>query len=333
MDGGPLLSHIQRKECFTEREASLVIKEIATALKFLHDKGIAHRDLKPENILCQYKNQITPVKICDFDLASGLDLRDCATPELYTPVGSAEYMAPEVVEAFQGDAPSYDKKCDLWSLGVILYVMLSGKAPFVGNCGEDCEWEKGGSCYECQRTLWRSIQNGKFEFPDKEWRHISYGAKDLVSNLLERDASKRLTVEEVLRHRWVAEGAMEVFLRTPTVLGATNTDNQLDPFSLMSTEVLAYSRMLSQVIKPEQGQSFTDIINESSWPKAGFGLSPPGKSKLARRRAEHLKKKEAKLKEVRCAENPFEAPAVTKCSFTKLSLPGCKKSEESIRTP
>ena len=83
--------------------------------------------------------------------------------------------------------------------------MLSGKAPFVGNCGGDCEWEKGGSCYECQRTLWKSIQNGKFEFPDKEWGHISYGAKDLVSNLLERDASKRLTVEEVLRHRWVAE--------------------------------------------------------------------------------------------------------------------------------
>ena len=117
------------------------------------------------------------------------------------------------------------------------------------------------------------------------------------------------------------------------ISSATNTDNQLDPFSLMSTEVLAYSRMISQVIKPEQGHSFTDIINESSWPRAGFGLSPPGKSKLARRRAEHLKEKEAKLKEIRCAENPVEAPVMTKHSFTKLSLPGYKKSEDSIRTP
>ena len=83
--------------------------------------------------------------------------------------------------------------------------MLSGKAPFVGNCGEDCEWEKGGSCYECQRSLWHRIQEGKFAFDDKEWRHISNEAKDLVSKLLVKDASKRLTAKEVLRHPWVSE--------------------------------------------------------------------------------------------------------------------------------
>eukprot|EP00795_Rhopilema_esculentum_P004604 gene4604-20876_t len=120
MQGGPLLNHIYKKMSFTEREASWVIKDIASALKFLHEKGVAHRDLKPENILCKYEDRIVPVKICDFNLASGLDSINCPTPELYTPVGSAEFMAPEVIEAFQGDAPAYDKRCDLWSLGVIL---------------------------------------------------------------------------------------------------------------------------------------------------------------------------------------------------------------------
>ena len=93
--------------------------------------------------------------------------------------------------------------------------MLSGKAPFVGNCGEDCEWEKGGSCYECQRTLWNSIKEGKLEFSDRGWKHISNEAKDLVSKLLVRDASKRLTAKEVLRHPWVSMvGTLLMLVRT-----------------------------------------------------------------------------------------------------------------------
>ncbi len=72
------------------------------------------------------------------------------TPVLYTPVGSAEYMAPEIVEAFTGDAFSYDKKCDLWSLGVTVYMMLSGRPPFYGHCGDDCGWEDGKDCANCQ---------------------------------------------------------------------------------------------------------------------------------------------------------------------------------------
>lgn len=144
--------------------------------------GIAHRDLKPENILCEHPNQVSgaggrpspraraagrapaltapappqvsPVKICDFDLGSGIKLNgDCSpisTPELLTPCGSAEYMAPEVVEAFSEEASIYDKRCDLWSLGVILYILLSGYPPFVGHCGSDCGWDRGEACPACQ---------------------------------------------------------------------------------------------------------------------------------------------------------------------------------------
>ncbi|RWS24570.1 MAP kinase-interacting serine/threonine-protein kinase 1-like protein, partial [Leptotrombidium deliense] len=122
VNGGPLLAHIQKRVHFTENEASQIIRDIANALKFLHHKGIAHRDLKPENILCFSENNVCPVKICDFDLGSRLVVNESSpvsTPELLTPVGSAEFMAPEVVEAFIGEATTYDKRCDLWSLGVI----------------------------------------------------------------------------------------------------------------------------------------------------------------------------------------------------------------------
>ncbi len=73
-----------------------------------------------------------------------------STPLLLTPVGSAEFMAPEVVETFLGDAFSYDKKCDLWSLGVTLYMMLCGAPPFTGGCGAKCGWDRGGECRKCK---------------------------------------------------------------------------------------------------------------------------------------------------------------------------------------
>ncbi|XP_063483605.1 MAP kinase-interacting serine/threonine-protein kinase 1 isoform X12 [Symphalangus syndactylus] len=116
--------------------------------------GIAHRDLKPENILCESPEKVSPVKICDFDLGSGVKLNNSCTPittpELTTPCGSAEYMAPEVVEVFTDQATFYDKRCDLWSLGVVLYIMLSGYPPFVGHCGADCGWDRGEVCRVCQ---------------------------------------------------------------------------------------------------------------------------------------------------------------------------------------
>lgn len=156
MQGGPLLSQIQNKMCFNEQEAAQVTKDIANALKFLHSKGIAHRDLKPENVLCCSVSGVAPVKLCDLDLASkpsvpGLrrasrQLQSVQSePDLSSPVGSAEFLAPEVVETFVGESLKYNRQCDLWSLGIIIYIMLSGYVPFYGECdqADTCGWNQG----------------------------------------------------------------------------------------------------------------------------------------------------------------------------------------------
>ncbi|KAH8341104.1 hypothetical protein KR067_011853, partial [Drosophila pandora] len=208
INGGPLLTRIQEHICFSEHEASQIIKEIASGLDFLHKKGIAHRDLKPENILCVKTDSLCPIKICDFDLGSGIKFTTdisspAATPQLLTPVGSAEFMAPEVVDLFVGEAHYYDKRCDLWSLGVIAYILLCGYPPFSGNCGEDCGWNRGENCRTCQELLFESIQEGHFTFPEAEWHDVSDEAKDLICRLLVKQASSRLSAEAVLNHKWI----------------------------------------------------------------------------------------------------------------------------------
>merc|ERR1711962_715651 len=99
MAGGPLLEHIQRRVCFTEDEAAKIVGQIAGALLHLHQRGVAHRDLKPDNVLCANSNSPCPVKLADFDLCSEASI-EISTPRLLTPVGSVEYMAPEVVDTF-----------------------------------------------------------------------------------------------------------------------------------------------------------------------------------------------------------------------------------------
>uniref|UniRef100_A0A671NIR0 MAP kinase-interacting serine/threonine-protein kinase 1-like n=1 Tax=Sinocyclocheilus anshuiensis TaxID=1608454 RepID=A0A671NIR0_9TELE len=276
--GGSILTHIQSRKYFDEREASHVVRDIAHALDFLHNKGIAHRDLKPENILCEYTDKVSPVKICDFDLGSGVKLNSACTPittpELTTPCGSAEYMAPEVVEVFTDEASFYDKRCDLWSLGVILYILLSGSPPFTGHCGTNCGWERGETCRACQNNLFERIQEGKYEFRHGVWAQISADAKDLISRLLVRDATLRLGAAQVLKHPWVQGNAPERVLQTPRVLQRNCSTKDLTQFA---ADAIAFNRQLSQ--KEEEQEDFGAMV-------CSMRLSPPSNSRLARRRAQ-----------------------------------------------
>ncbi|KAL6459292.1 hypothetical protein MHYP_G00327640 [Metynnis hypsauchen] len=282
--GGSVLTHIHKRRHFSEQEASIVVRDIASALDFLHNKGMAHRDLKPENILCEHEDRISPVKICDFDLGSGIKLNNdsspISTPELLTPCGSAEYMAPEVVEAFNEEATIYDKRCDLWSLGVILYIMLSGYPPFVGRCGSDCGWENGEPCQACQNMLFESIQEGKYEFPEKEWAHISSGAKDLISKLLVRDAKNRLSAAQVLQHPWVQGGAPDSI---PSSILLQRNSSAKD-LTFFAGQAVAVNRQLAQQDDLEEQQMEEDAPQVVTVGACSMRLSPPSTSKLAKRR-------------------------------------------------
>lgn len=256
INGGPLLNRIQEHTCFSEHEAAQIMKEIASGLNFLHKKGIAHRDLKPENILCVNTDTICPIKICDFDLGSGINFttdvsESIATPQLMTPVGSAEFMAPEVVDLFVGERErSYDKRCDLWSMGVIAYILLSGYPPFSGNCDEECGWNSGENCQKCQELLFESIREGRFSFPENDWRDISDAAKDLITKLLVKEASKRLSAEAVLDHPWI-KGAPAVCepakrhraLKTPGIIRSNQSARKLSQFA---ESAMAVNRVILQ---------------------------------------------------------------------------------------
>ena len=290
--------------------------------------GIAHRDLKPENVLCVYEDQLCPVKICDFDLGSGIKFNSqltspISTPALLTPVGSAEFMAPEVVEAFMDDSErdlAYDKRCDLWSLGVIMYILLCGYPPFSGNCGTQCGWNLGEACNGCQEMLFHNIQDGHFEFPDAEWAAISDEAKDLICSLLVKDARLRLSAEMVLAHPWVRQGGSSArLLVTPHNIRRNNSARELSAFA---ESAMAVNRVVLQHMSINREDSNTEIEEEEEenekapvmkapevdmgnndndtagfGPKkqekvqqlkrnAGplFGLSPPSESKIMQRR-------------------------------------------------
>uniref|UniRef100_A0A671NMQ5 non-specific serine/threonine protein kinase n=1 Tax=Sinocyclocheilus anshuiensis TaxID=1608454 RepID=A0A671NMQ5_9TELE len=296
--GGSILTHIHRRQHFNEQEASIVVQDIASALDFLHNKGMAHRDLKPENILCEHSDRISPVKICDFDLGSGIKLNSdsspISTPELLTPCGSAEYMAPEVVEAFNEEASMYDKRCDLWSLGVILYIMLSGYPPFVGRCGTDCGWDWGEPCQACQSMLFESIQEGKYEFPEKDWAHISPAAKDLIIKLLVRDAKDRLSAAQVLQHPWVkgvclGDKTVSIFFDgIPSSITMLKMGGSAQDLTFFAGQAVAMNRQLAEREESEEQQQqlekelFSPLLLSSS--SGSMLLSPSSRSKLALRR-------------------------------------------------
>jgi len=281
VSGGQLLDHIQRRKFFTEQEAAMIITDVASALEFLHSKGIAHRDLKPENVLCVYNDRLTPVKLCDFDLGSGIKFHSGGgsdtTPLLKTPVGSAEFMAPEIVEAFIDDTEDdfkYDKRCDLWSLGVMMYILLCGYPPFSGSCGNACGWAQGGACDLCQLNLFNNIQDGKYEFHQREWGNISAEAKDLIQKLLVKTPKRRLSAGDVLMHPWLNNNNTNE-LNTPAKIRKNNTSREL---SLFAESAAAVNRVVLQHMSINLGLWEMEVGEMVS------GLSPPSESRLMQRR-------------------------------------------------
>ena len=175
--GGELFDKIIQNGYLDERTAANVMKDILSAVGYCHKYKVIHRDLKPENILYQDdKTDDSPLKIIDFGTSkqkyNGKELDDvCGTPY---------YIAPEVLEG------KYNEKCDVWSIGVILYIMLCGYPPFNGS--NDIE-------------IAEAVKEGKVEFCEEDWQHISHEAMNLINQLLTNNYEKRISAKKALQHK------------------------------------------------------------------------------------------------------------------------------------
>ena len=285
LHGGPLLEHIQRRKFLTESEASNIVSNLAEALLFLHSRGIAHRDVKPDNVLCVSQADTESVKLCDFDLCSD-PAYSLTTPSLGTPVGSLEYMAPEVVntfieddyddynEDFDDESLRYNKKCDLWSLGIIAYILLCGYAPFQAGGEHNCGWDQGEACNLCQDILFSNIRESHVTFPEEQWAGISCEAKDLIRKLLEKDSSRRLTAEEVLCHPWITSEGSTLVLHTPRVLN--KHQESLRNLEEFANKIMEVNRSMEPASTAPINPSNTEPVDIPSGrrPAMSFNLSP-----------------------------------------------------------
>lgn len=191
MPGGELFDRIIEKKTFSEKEARNAIRCVLEALQYMHERRVAHRDLKPENLLLKDPKGLVPVKLADFGFAKSIEKKNgCRTL-----CGTPGYLAPEILERF----PAYDVKCDVWSVGVILFLLLGGYLPF-----DDEDEDK----------VFDRTRNGQYDFRPQFWRKISNGAKDLVTKCLTLNPNKRYSCTQCLEHEWMAVQDAELATRT-----------------------------------------------------------------------------------------------------------------------
>uniref|UniRef100_A0A672JRU9 Death-associated protein kinase 2a n=1 Tax=Salarias fasciatus TaxID=181472 RepID=A0A672JRU9_SALFA len=180
VSGGELFDFLAQKESLSEEEATQFIRQILEGVQYLHTHNIAHFDLKPENIMLLDKNVPLPrIKLIDFGLAHKME----AGVEFKNIFGTPEFVAPEIV-----NYEPLGLEADMWSIGVITYILLSGASPFLGESKQD--------------TL-GNISAVNYEFDEEFFCHTSDQAKDFISQLLQKDRRKRLTIQAALNHPWI----------------------------------------------------------------------------------------------------------------------------------
>ncbi|XP_029396636.1 ribosomal protein S6 kinase alpha-5 isoform X2 [Mus pahari] len=207
LNGGELFERIKRKKHFSETEASYIMRKLVSAVSHMHDVGVVHRDLKPENLLFTDENDNLEIKVIDFGFAR---LKPPDNQPLRTPCFTLHYAAPELLTH-----NGYDESCDLWSLGVILYTMLSGQVPFQSH-------DRSLTCTSAVEIM-KKIKKGDFSFEGEAWKNVSQEAKDLIQGLLTVDPNKRLKMSGLRYNEWLQDGSQLSSnpLMTPDILGSS----------------------------------------------------------------------------------------------------------------
>merc|ERR1719408_586717 len=181
-EGGEVFDRIIESGCISERTTSVIIQQVCSALAHAHGRGVAHRDIKPENVVfCSKDRSDNTVKLIDWGLASMFQKDGGMTKA----VGSMTYAAPEVISS--QDRKVYTEACDLWSTGVMTYVMLCGKPPFWGT----------------REQHYKAAKNERYPFKDAPWDKMNNQAKDFVARLLKASPSKRMPIKDACAHQWL----------------------------------------------------------------------------------------------------------------------------------
>ncbi len=242
-EGGELFDKVVEKGNFKEDEAAWVMKQLISAINYIHSNGIVHRDLKPENILLDTKkNNI--IKIIDWGTARFFN--KLKNKKMNKISGTPYYIAPEVL--FE----KYDELCDVWSCGVIMYILLCGYPPFNG---------------ETDNEILAKIKTGKFTFPEEEWSSVSYESKDLIKCMLEFDPKKRYSASKCLGHNWLTENNKKKLDNNLTKRALTNMKKFHAERKLQQAS-LTY--IVNHLMSKEEKNEMLDIF--TSFDKNGDGV-------------------------------------------------------------
>ncbi len=217
---------------FSEQHAARIMRQVLSAVSYCHSNKIVHRDLKPENLLLATPDRNARIKVIDFGTSQVFNSGKKMTAKIGTPL----YIAPEVLRN------SYTEKCDVWSCGVILYVLLSGVQPFMGS-----------TCFE----VMQKIKRGSYMMTGKRWESVSTMAKDLVKNMLTFDPDKRCSALEALNHPWISAFCEEkVSLESTKVLL-----NDLRAFSAQhKLQQAALTYIVSQLVTSKEKELLQSVF-------------------------------------------------------------------------
>jgi calcium/calmodulin-dependent protein kinase I len=182
MEGGELYDEINARSVFTEQEAATIIRQLLSALSYLHARNIVHRDLKLENLLLARKGDLT-IKLADFGLSKLFN-----GTSMYTACGTPFYVAPDILMA--SDDSGYGPAVDMWAVGILLYILLSGRLPFAGETDEE---------------LFENIIQAKLVFKSPQFDVVSAQAKDFISHLLTAEPEDRMSADEALEHVFIQQ--------------------------------------------------------------------------------------------------------------------------------
>jgi serine/threonine protein kinase len=230
MQGGDLFDRICQMESYTEKDARDFAKILLEAMAYVHGNGICHRDIKPQNILLKTGDITAAIKLADFSFACRVHTPQSLTKRCGTP----HYVSPEILKNIP-----YDQSADMWSVGIIIYLLLCGYTPFAD---------------EDQSVLLAKIRSADYEFDPEYWKNISDDAKELIRNLLTVDPLGRWTAEDALKCHWFDTEAEKLSARD-----LSETREKIEETKRVKLKTVAKTIMQMQSVKMLQGLSLRDL--------------------------------------------------------------------------